>query len=241
MLEIDLHLHTIASGHAQSTILEYINQAKKLRMKVIGISDHGPGDSETLVSEIYFRTLGRIPDKIDGVRVLKGIEANIINIKGDIDISDKVVGRMDYVMANFHGGTNYKNKGLRENTKAMINAIKSRKIAIITHPFVTGEFPVDVERISTEACRNNILLEINLSYFFGHKLKDFTVPNAKLIVATARKYGKKIIIGSDAHNIWELGNDSNFMKKFKKAIGLTNDLVINNYPKELFEFLKIDE
>jgi putative hydrolase len=45
MLKIDLHIHTIASGHAQNTILEFINQAKDLKMEVIGISDYGRGNS----------------------------------------------------------------------------------------------------------------------------------------------------------------------------------------------------
>ena len=241
MLKIDLHIHTIASGHAQCTILEYIEQAKKLKMKIIGIADHGPGDSETLVSEIYFRMLERIPNKIDNIRVLKGVEANIVNIKGDIDISDKLVEEMDYIMANFHAETSYKNKGIKENTKATINAIRSGKIDIITHPFATERFPIDIGKISDEACKNNVLLEINLSYFFGNKIKDSTVPNAKLMIDIARKHSKKIIIGSDAHNIWELGDDSAFMKKFKKMLGLTNNLIINNYPRELFKLLKINE
>jgi len=80
MLKIDLHIHTVASGHAHNTILEYMNQAKKLKMKAIGISDHGPNVS----SELYFRTLRRIPRKIGGLLIFKGIEANIINENGDI-------------------------------------------------------------------------------------------------------------------------------------------------------------
>lgn len=105
MLKIDLHIHTVASGHAHNTILEYINQVNKLKMKAIGISDHGPSDTESVVSRIYFLTIGRIPKKVDGVRILKGVEANIINVKGDIDVDDKVIERLDYVMANFHKET----------------------------------------------------------------------------------------------------------------------------------------
>ena len=87
MLKIDLHLHTIASGHAYSTINEYIVQAKKNRMKIIGLADHGPVCSETIISEVYFKLMDRIPRTINGIRVLKGIEANINN-NGGIDISD---------------------------------------------------------------------------------------------------------------------------------------------------------
>ena len=73
-------------------------------------------DTETVVSHIYFLTIGRIPKKVNGVRILKGIEANIINEKGDIDVDNKVVERLDYVMANFHKETAYHNKGIEFNT-----------------------------------------------------------------------------------------------------------------------------
>ncbi len=38
---IDLHNHTVASGHAYSTVEELISRAKR-RLKVLGISDHTP-------------------------------------------------------------------------------------------------------------------------------------------------------------------------------------------------------
>jgi putative hydrolase len=54
MLKIDLHLHTIASGHAYNTILEYVDQAKKLKMKMIGFADHGPSLNSVLKNDWYF-------------------------------------------------------------------------------------------------------------------------------------------------------------------------------------------
>ncbi|MFH0856616.1 MAG: PHP domain-containing protein [bacterium] len=158
MLKIDLHLHTVASGHAYNTILEYINHAKKLKMKIIGISDHGPGSGE--LSEIYFKCLRRIPRFVDKVMILRGIEANIINEKGDIDISDKVIKRLDYVMANFHEETPYNNLGIEKNTAALIKTIKSGKIKIISHPFYNKAAPVDMRPVSEEACKKDVLLEI---------------------------------------------------------------------------------
>jgi putative hydrolase len=209
-------------------------------MKVIGISDHGPSDSETIVSEIYFKTLNRLPKKINGIRVFNGIEANIINTKGELDISDNVIEKLDYVMANFHKETVYKNRGSKKNTEAIINAIRSGKIDIITHPFAIGSFPLDIKKACEEACKNNVLMEINLAYLVGSKFKPFTIPNLKIMINTLKKYKKKTIIGSDAHNIWELADDTP-LNKIKKEIGLTDDMIINNYPKELFRLLKINE
>lgn len=240
MLKIDLHIHTIASGHAHCTILEYIQQAKKLKMKAIGITEHGPGYAETIVSYTYFRELGRIPKVIDGVKILKGVETNIINTKGELDLDDETLKRLDYVMANIHSDTPYKNKGYKINTQAIINAIKSRKINILTHPFAEKGFPSDIKKVSEEACKNNVLLEIDVAYLSKRRLNETTVSNLKIMLDAVKKYKKKIIIGTDSHNIWELGDISN-LDKIKKEIGLVDNLIINNYPKELFKLLKIDE
>lgn len=239
MLKIDLHLHTVASGHAQSTILEYIEQAKKLNMDVIGISDHGPNNAETLTTEVYFRTLDRIPDVVDGIRVLKGIEANVINENGDIDASDKLIKRLDFVMANIHENAGYLDQGKERNTETMIKLIKSGKIKVITHLFATKAYDIDIEKVAEEACKNNVLLEINLSYLKGRKVQSFTIPNLKVMIDVVRKNGKKLILGTDAHNIWELGDDSS-LAPIKEEIGLTDDIVINNYSEELFEFLGVE-
>jgi len=50
------------------------------------------------------------------------------------------------------------------------------------------------------------------------------------MVQTAKDYNKKVILNSDAHTIWELADDRP-IKKVKKEIGLTDKMIINNYPK----------
>ncbi len=238
MLKIDLHLHSVASGHAQNTILEYIIHAKKLRMRVIGVSDHAPS-TDTLTTETYFLTLRRMPEKISGIRLLKGVEANIVNSSGEIDLTDDTIERLDYVMAGFHRNTLYKNSGKKQNTNTMINALRRRKFNILTHPYITHIFPVDVEKVSEEACKNNILLEVNLHYTKRFIDDQTVMSNLKIMLDVVKKNNKKIILGSDAHNIWELADDS-ILKKIKKEMDLTDKLIINNYPKELFEILKIN-
>lgn len=244
MLKIDLHIHTIASGHAHCTIWEYIQQAKKLKMKTIGISEHGPMLRDALTSNNYFLVIGRIPEVVDNIRILKGAEANIINKKGEIDINNKVVDRLDYVMANLHDGASCKDRGPKLNTEAVINAINSGKVNIISHPAHFKRFKLDLDKVIEVACSRNVLLEINLSHVKKYVDRPMEFPygiiNLKKIVEEIKKRKKKIIIGTDSHNIWELGDISK-LDKIKKEIGLTDNLIINNYPKELFKLLKIDE
>ena len=241
MLKIDLHIHTVASGHAHSTIAEYINRAKELKMKIIGISDHGPSLDCTLADVVYFKQAFRIPKIIDGIRVLKGVEANIINEKGDIDLPDTVLEKLDYVLAAFHFITPYKDAGEEKNTKAMINAIRSGKINILSHPFVNNnKFCYNLEKIAETACEHNVLLEVNTSYIKEHRLTDQLVENIKLMLKVVREHNKKVIVNSDSHNIWELGDDTP-LKKIQSRLRLEKELIINNYPGELLKLLKIKQ
>jgi putative hydrolase len=237
MLKIDLHIHTIYSGHAQCTIVEYIEMAKKLKMKVIGFSDHGPNMAESMTNDNYFFTMTRIPRFIEGVEILRGIEANIIDSNGAIDITDKMISEnLDYVMAAIHR-REYKNLGSEKNTEAMIRAIKSGKIDILSHPFYEYH-PVNVGKIFEEACRRGVLLEVNLNTIKIMKSDAKIMTNLKLMVQTAKRFNKKLIVGSDAHNIWDLADDSK-LNKIKKEIGLTDKMIINNYPQELMQQLRI--
>jgi putative hydrolase len=243
MLKIDLHIHTIASGHTYNTILEYINRAKELKMKIIGFSEHGP-NMDGSANKTYFNCLDRLPRKIGNLIILRGVEANIINKKGDIDIADKIIkNKLDYVIAGFHKNTGLKLGSSRDNTMALINAIKSGRINMLAHPFLNNIIPFDVEKVCVEACEHNVLLEINMHYISDYiaepQTKKSIIENLKILVQTVKKYKKKVIVNSDAHNIWELGDDS-ALKKIKKEIGLIDNLIINNYPKELLKLLKIN-
>ena len=48
MYPVDLHMHTIASTHAYSTLHDYVTQAKQTGMKLFAITDHGPDMAELL-------------------------------------------------------------------------------------------------------------------------------------------------------------------------------------------------
>ena len=236
MLKVDLHLHTVASGHAHSTILEYINRAQELKMEIIGFTDHGPALKCSLADEVYFKCLPRIPSKIGNLLILKGVEANILNIDGEIDVSDRIIEKLDFVIAGFHSGVDYGcENNIGNNTKAIINTIKSSKINIISHPFLIKHYKIDIEAMSYAACEHNVLLEINTHYLAESELLKDTFSN---LIKIIKQHQQKVIVNSDAHNIWEMANDDS-LKKIQNKIGLTEEMIINNYPEELLEKLKI--
>jgi putative hydrolase len=241
MLKVDLHLHTINSGHAFCTVNEYINQAKTNNMQMIGFADHGPALESSLTNEIYFSCLPRIPRKIGDLMVLKGIEANIIDIDGKIDISDKIIDKLDFVIAGLHLGAScdWKNN-IKNNTKAVVNTIKSGKINVVSHPYYVDRYQTDIKTISLMACEYEVLLEVNLHYLLEKKMSPSTIPDVITMIDVVKQHQQKVIVNSDAHNIWEMADDTS-LKKIQDKIGLTEEMIINNYPEEILKKFKINE
>jgi putative hydrolase len=232
-MKIDLHTHSIASGHAINTIHELINHAKAKGMTHLGITDHGPS-MEGAPHEGYFWISGKIPIKIDNVNIYMGVEANIIDVSGKLDLSIDLLKKQKIVSAGIHQRTTYRGNSRNVNTEAIINTINSGLCNIITHP-VRVDFPVDSEPIAEAAIDKNVLLELNNQVF--ENMNDYLIGEYKKMVRFIRDKHGYIIIGSDSHTHFTLGDDSNIMRYFD-AIGLTWEIVINNYPKKLEEYIK---
>ena len=98
---LDLHTHTIASGHAYTTLLENIKEASEIGLKVLGTSDHGPsmpGGPHLF----YFANMRVLPRELYGVTLLHGCEVNIVDYDGKLDIPEKTLKNLDFVIASLH-------------------------------------------------------------------------------------------------------------------------------------------
>ena len=95
---LDVHTHTVASGHAFSTLQEMAVAASEKGLKLLGITEHAPGIPGTC-SPIYFRNLHVVPRRIYGVELLLGAELNIIDYKGTIDMGEEYFPMLDIRIA----------------------------------------------------------------------------------------------------------------------------------------------
>ncbi|KGJ48147.1 hydrolase [Clostridium sp. NCR] len=230
---IDLHCHTIASGHAYSTFKENIDEAKLKGLKYVGVSDHAPNMPGS-THPFYFGNLGVIKEEINGVKVLKGIEANIMDFDGNIDIPSDVVGKLDYVIASFHPPCI--NPGnIHENTKAVLNVMENKEVKIIGH-LDDSRYPVDYEKVVVKAKETNTLLEINNSSLRTNSFRVGAIENAKVLLNLCKKHDVKVILGSDAHIYYQVGNFEN-CTKILEEVNFPGNLVVNfneEYIKEYF-------
>ena len=100
-IKADLHCHTVASTHAYSTVIELAEQAKQAGIEVIAITDHSPAIPDA-PHIWHFENIKTIPRIINGVKILYGVEANILNLKGELDMPERLLKRLDIVVASIH-------------------------------------------------------------------------------------------------------------------------------------------
>jgi len=237
MLCVDLHCHSIASGHAANTIYELAQAASERGMEMIAITDHGP-DMLGAPHMYYFDLSPRVPKKIREVTVLMGCEANIVNLEGEIDLPDPLLGMQDIVLAGLHRHTSYPaTSSVEDNTKALIRAIERYRgqVHIIAHPY-RDDFPIHIEPVVEAAVANGTLLEINVS-LFRYRATEQLIRQSRLMVHLLCQAGDPLVIGSDAHVASELGDDES-LRQFD--LGLEHMEELNRSAHSVREWLGIE-
>lgn len=222
LLEADLHTHSIASGHAFSTIKEMAGHAAKRGLKMIAVTDHGlnmPGGPH----EYYFSQIVSLPGRIEGVEVFKGVEANIIDMNGNLDMPVRLLEQLDLVLAGFHEGAGYQAGSVEQNTRAMIAAIQNPFVHIICHPG-NPEFLVDIEKVVQAANTAGKALEINNNSFSFSR--PGSAPRCSQMARLAARNGTLVAINSDAHSCFMVGNFDHALEVATEA-GIQPGQVLN--------------
>ena len=129
---LDAHTHTVASGHAYSSLQEMAKAAADMGLEVLGITEHGPSVPGTCPT-LYFKNMFVVPRQMYGIRLLMGCEINILDTKGSLDLTDEQIGWLDIAIAGVHAAW-FKAGTKEENTQGLVNVIKNPKIHIISHP-----------------------------------------------------------------------------------------------------------
>ena len=230
---LDVHTHTIASGHAYSTIREMITAAKNAGMKLIGISEHTAGIPGA-PNDFYFVNFKVIRRESYDIKVVMGVELNIIDYSGSTDLPGQYLKRVDYAIASLHSPV-IDPGSVAENTSAIIGAMRNPHVVIIGHPD-RPDFPVDFDAIAKAAKENHVLLEVNNSSFVYDKWRDISLENSKLMLTACQKYGASVIMGSDAHIDFDAGNHE-LSKKVLRENNFPEELVVNDSIEHFFGFV----
>lgn len=233
--EADLHVHTVASGHAYSTVGEIALEAARKGLRAVALTDHGPrlpGGPHPY----HFLAMRFIPPVLHGVRMLRGVEANILG-PGQLDLDADIVARLDLVMAGFHEGTGYDRRGEGDNTRAVLSLMKNPRVKIISHPG-NPVFPLDYAAVAERGAETGTALEINnASFSLSRKGSE---SNCREIARLCARYGTPVAVGSDAHIAQGVGEHADALGVLREA-GVRPEQVVNRTLESTLAFLGLDE
>lgn len=235
MFELDLHTHSIASGHGTThTITDLAKEAAIRGLHLLGIADHGPATSGSSKAS-YFRNLKYAPKKRCGIDVLYGVELNILDQNGTVDLDDEILEQLDYAIISQHL-PNRKPTTVEENTFAYINAMNHPKVKIIGHCDDT-RYPVDFEALIIAAKHYDVVLEINNASLEPDGYRHNTRENIKKILNLCKKHNHPVILSSDSHGVKHVG-DFQYAMELVQATGFPRELILNYSPKEFKNFIQ---
>lgn len=239
ILSSDYHTHTTFS-HGKGQIIDNAIIAKEKGLVELGISDHGfshPAFGLTKNKIPKMKTLCKNASEQTGVKVLLGIESNIIGTDGTVDLKEKLYDDFDIFLAGIHKFVLYKmntifplfirnffcstfnkkkvSKSLIDtNTKTFINVIKKNPVDVITH--LNFCCFADAKEVAKVARDYGTYIELN------SKKTHLTDEELYEVAST----GVQFVINSDAHTPDRVGEIS-LVEQMLERVKINREQIAN--------------
>lgn len=243
----DVHTHTLYSRHAYSTIAENVAAAKAAGLEILGSADHYSCmlyPEQDLRNFQFFINTEVWPRVWDGVTVVRGAEADIVGLQGELfgqdipaasDISGRAFGNtrslfervtsgLDYLVASVHDSTFTQGATLAQTTQMYVGALENPKVFILGHTGRSG-VPYDLDEVLTCAKEKHKLIEIN-----EHSIEAGTssrhYERCRAIAQRCAELGVGIAVNSDAHLALAIGRYRNTYAMLEE-IHFPQELIMN--------------
>ena len=202
-------------------------------MELLGITEHGPRMPGSC-HNFYFSNLKVVPRKMSGVELLLGIELNILDTEGNIDLDEWMLRQMDVTIASMHPPC-YKSGSVEENTRAYLNVLKNPYVDIIGHPD-DNRYRIDYDAFVYAVKESGKLIEFNNASLSPDGARVDAVKNDYVILDLCKKYNQPVILSSDAHV------DTDILKfdmaqKVLEEVGFPEELIINTSVDKLKKYV----
>lgn len=228
----DFHTHTCASTHAYSTISENAKWASEHGIKYLAMTDHGV-DMEDAPHIWHFYNLRVLPNELFGVKIIKGIEANLIGYDGEIDIYDKGLYRsLQWVNVSMHYPL-VMPSNKKDHTKAYLGVLQNPYVDVICHS-ESEQYDYDFDAVAKECSNQGKLIEINIARLLrGGAAKD----RCEMILEACEKHKTSIVVSSDAHFYTAIG-DFKPAEELLTETGFPEELIFNIDEGRILEYLR---
>lgn len=215
----DLHTHTLASGHAYSTVTENTAQAEKAGLAMMAITDHGPQMDDT-PHLWHHHNLSCLPRIINNVFLLHGIEADIIDNKGGLDIDEDLSRKLDWIVASYHWGEGTKN----EITESYIRLLENPHVCCLGHTD-TPRFDYDIREVCKACHQYGKAMELNAARIRDEKRIESREFYKKLLTVCAEEEAF-VVVNTDSH-FWNTIGSFDPALKIISEVGFPERLLLN--------------
>ncbi|MCE0495343.1 phosphatase [Vibrio salinus] len=231
-LVVDTHTHTYASGHAYSTIIENAKSAKSRGLSILCTTDHA-GSMPGAPHYWFFANQKILPRFLEGVGIIRGCEANLLNVNGEIDLPPDALKHLDWVISSFHEPV-FTPSTPKEHTDALLKVISNGLVDALGH-LGNPNFDFDFDAVIKAAADNHVAVEINNSTLLGHSRRG-SIDRCYEIIDVAKQYGAYITTGTDAHFCESIGEFDKTRQLLTK-VGIAPEQVITHSEKQFLDFL----
>lgn len=236
----DTHTHTIACQHAYSTLLENIRQAAALGHRFMVTTEHGPAMAGA-PHEWFFENLRKaVPRELEGVVVIKGCEANLMDLAGTLDVPEAGLRRLDLVMVSMHRPTFLRDTTPEERTAAWLAVAKNPRVDVIGH-LGDPRFSADYEAVIRAFREGGQAVELNNS---SPKSRPGSAENCLTIARLCKEYGVPVLLSTDAHFCTAIG-DVAWSASIAREAGIPEEQILNTSYRRFRDWLaarqKIDD
>ncbi|MBQ9988279.1 MAG: PHP domain-containing protein [Clostridia bacterium] len=241
-IQCDTHTHTLYSRHAYSTLEENVRAAKAQGLTLLAGTDHYGSmlfDSYDLRHYDFLRFQHAWPRECDGVTLLRGVEADITTLKGDLfghehmvtesllanpfpkpmSMEEYVFEPQDFAIASVHNRQFAKDATPAQGTEMYCRAMENKKVLIIGH-IVRGGVPFNMDEVLQHAKKTGVLIEINENSLAA---QDGTAAQCCRVAERCAELNVPISLGTDAHLSYRVG-------RFPCALAMLDKI---GFPEEL--------
>ncbi len=230
-IKVDAHTHTCCSAHAFGTIWENMRVAAEKGLELVCMTNHTPPmpDSPHIW---HFTTMLELPDYVEGVRLLKGCESNVLNRRGEISPDIEHLENAQVVVASIHQPC-YNDRALADHTETWLGVIENPYVNILGH---SGDprCPYDIETVVRAARDKGKCIEINNH---SYSVRSRSAENCRRIAEKCKELGCGIVVSSDAHTPWDVGNISSALEMLED-IDFPEELIMNTTAEKFIDFLR---
>ena len=220
--------------HAYNTFTEMAAAAKALGYCALAVTDHAPAMPDA-PHAWHFGNWSAMPRTIDGVAILYGAEANVMDTKGGLDLSQSQLKAQDWVVASIHSACVPGLLTRREANRLWLAVAENPYVDCIGHS-EQENYRYDYDLVTRAFAKNHKVVELNGNSF---NVRKDGIPNMRALLAACLANGCRIAVDSDAHSTYQLQHGLCALYAMLEEMQFPQELIVNATRENLVRELQL--